>query len=230
MTQIIAIEGYKIFQSDWSCLGYLYEVGKVHEFQGEIQMEKSGLHFCPRALDCIRYYKPSGLYKYAQVKGSDQILTSGDKCVTNKLEVIKEISYHDFQKLCTGILKTSSCQTTYINGIKQGKYIEYYRNGQIKLQSYYVKNHFHGLAEQWNQLGVRQNYIIYLQGEIVQKLTPHADGSIRISYTIGYKHPLHKHVDTWGMGYDTIFYRMVKENTFTHDDVIRYAEYVLRRF
>jgi hypothetical protein len=179
-TNTIRVEGYKIFQSDWSCLGYPYQVGKTHEFEGEIQMEKAGLHFCSRALDCIRYYKPDPRFKYAKVRGSDQIITIGDKSVTNRLQIIKELSHKEFMQLCTGRLKTTRCQTTYQNGIKKGEYIEWHNNGTMILKCQYDNNKLHGLAEEWNQHGIRISYKFYARGNLIHQFIPFLDGKIKI--------------------------------------------------
>ncbi len=174
--------GYKIFQSDWSCLGYQYQVGKVHDFEGEIQMEKSGFHFCARALDCMRYYPLDPRRKYAQVKASNQIITVGDKSVTNRLQIIKEITPKGFIKLCTGVLKTAHAETTYENGLKKGKAIEFHtgENQTVKVICHYDNNKLHGLSEEFDRKGTRTFYNLYRKGQIIHQFTQFLDGKIRV--------------------------------------------------
>ena len=50
------INGYKVFNPDWTCKGFQYEVGKTYEMEEEPVLCNSGFHFCERALDCFNYY------------------------------------------------------------------------------------------------------------------------------------------------------------------------------
>lgn len=181
-TNKVSVEGYKIFQSDWSCLGYSYQVGKTNEFEGEIQMEKAGLHFCPRALDCIRYYKLDYHFKYAKVRGSNQVITVGDKCVTNRLEILEEITYPQFMKLCTGTVITKLSKTTYKEGLKCGEYTEWFPSTdgkqQLKIRSQYENNQLHGLTEEWDRKGRKTHYSLYVRGRLIRKYTIYVDGTM----------------------------------------------------
>ena len=51
------MKGYKVFCSDWTCLGFQYEVGKTYEMDAtEIKLCNRGFHFCKRLVDCFSYY------------------------------------------------------------------------------------------------------------------------------------------------------------------------------
>ena len=39
------VKGYKVFNPDWTCSGFQYEVGKTFEHDGNIEMCGSGFHF-----------------------------------------------------------------------------------------------------------------------------------------------------------------------------------------
>ena len=41
---IKSILAYKVFNSDWTCRGFQYEVGKTYSIKGEPVMCKSGFH------------------------------------------------------------------------------------------------------------------------------------------------------------------------------------------
>src|SRR5271170_960253 len=96
------MEGFKIFNHDWTCLKTKYTVGKKHQYEDTIRMCSAGFHFCQRALDCLNYYPLSADNKYAKVKAYNQIITEYDKSVTNCLEIVEEIPFETFKQLCTG--------------------------------------------------------------------------------------------------------------------------------
>src|SRR5277367_2630742 len=74
----VSMEGFKIFNSDWTCLKTQYILGDTHHYKEKIEMCKSGFHFCQRALDCLNYYDLAPNNKYARVKAYDQIMTEHD--------------------------------------------------------------------------------------------------------------------------------------------------------
>ncbi len=193
----MATDGFKIFNSDWSCQGYQYIMGKIHQFEGPIKMAESGLHFCPKALDCLHYYKPDPKNKYARVRGYDQIESEDDKCVTNQLEVIEEIPFEDFMKLCNGKLityylavngkKQIKSETTYKNGKKSGPCSEWFGNGQLKWKGYYLDNRLHGLTGEWNLKGHPQRFPLYEQGKLKKTYSvSYYNGQAIIGYFYSY--------------------------------------------
>lgn len=50
------MKGYKGFNSDWTCKGFQYEVGKTYETEEKIEPCKSGFHFCEKLEDCFEHY------------------------------------------------------------------------------------------------------------------------------------------------------------------------------
>ena len=109
------MKGYKVFNSDWTCLGFQYEVGKTYEMDAtEIRLCNNGFHFCERLIDCFSYY---GFYpenKVAEVEALGAILTDGTKFCTNKIRIIREIdwcevlNFVNIGKDCTGYGNTGS--------------------------------------------------------------------------------------------------------------------------
>ena len=89
------INGYKVFNSDWTCRGFQYEVGKIYEHEGEISPCKSGFHFCKKAADCFGYYDFDSNNKVAEVEALGDIKTDGDKSVTNKIKIVRELSWNE---------------------------------------------------------------------------------------------------------------------------------------
>ncbi len=107
--------GYKIFNGDFKCLGYQYEVGKtclLYDDDGNALHPKvcsRGFHYCLEAIDCLAFYDMLPSYRYAQVRAFGFISHDTEeeedntKRSTNKLLVEREISFEEWQKICTCI-------------------------------------------------------------------------------------------------------------------------------
>ena len=93
------MKGYKVFNSDWTCRGFQYEVGKTYEHEGEISPCNSGFHFCKRAVDCFNYYPFNSNNRVAEVEALGEIKTDGNKSVTNKIKIVRELSWHEVLEL-----------------------------------------------------------------------------------------------------------------------------------
>ena len=103
------MKGYKIFCSDWTCLGFQYEVGKTYEMDAtEIKLCDKGFHFCKRLVDCFSYYGFDPENKFAEVEALGAILTDGRKYCTNKIKIIREMNWQEVLDMsnigndCTG--------------------------------------------------------------------------------------------------------------------------------
>lgn len=106
------MKGYKVFNPDWTCRGYQFEVGKIFTEDVTPVCCEKGFHFCTKAADCFDYYyyafNPNN--KVAEVEALGDIDTSNDdsKCSTNKIHIIREITWHEVLDLvnigeaCTG--------------------------------------------------------------------------------------------------------------------------------
>ena len=89
------MRGYKVFNPDWTCRGFQYEVGKIYETDDKLKMCEQGFHFCKVAVDCFNYYQFDSNNKVAEVIAHGEVVEDGDKCVTNKLEIVREIEWHE---------------------------------------------------------------------------------------------------------------------------------------
>ena len=87
------IKGFKVFNPDWTCRDFHYEVGKVYAIPIEPIVCGEGFHFCKRAIDCFNYYPFDPKSKVAEVIALGKIAEGGDKCATNKIEIVREISW-----------------------------------------------------------------------------------------------------------------------------------------
>ena len=87
------IKGYKVFNQDWTCRGKKYEVGKIYTQGGKLEVCGNGLHFCKIAVDCFNYYRFDSTNRVAEVIAHGDIAEEKDKCCTDKLEIVREVSW-----------------------------------------------------------------------------------------------------------------------------------------
>ena len=111
------VKGYKVFNPDWTCRGFQYEVGKTFEHDGNIELCGSGFHFCQKASDCFNYYDFNSNNKVAEVEALDLVETEGNKSVTNKIHIVREIPWQELLTIvntgkdCTGLENTGNWNT-----------------------------------------------------------------------------------------------------------------------
>ena len=103
------MKGYKVFNPDWTCRGFQYEVGQSYKHKGALNICRSGFHFCRVAADCFNYYKFDSNNKVAEVEALGLVESDGDKSVTDEIKVIRELSWAEVLELvntgkgCTGL-------------------------------------------------------------------------------------------------------------------------------
>ena len=104
------MKGYKVFNSDWTCRGFQFEVGKTFTEDVTPVCCDRGFHFFTKAADCFKYYDFDPDNKVAEVEALGDIDTNNDdsKCSTNKIHIIREITWQEVLDLvnlgkgCTG--------------------------------------------------------------------------------------------------------------------------------
>ena len=111
------VRGFKVFNPDWTCRGFQYEVGKIFEEDVEPSCCDRGFHFCENAADCFNYYSFNPDNKVAEVIAYGDIVREGDKCCTNKIKIVREIPWQELLtivntgKSCTGLCNTGNRNT-----------------------------------------------------------------------------------------------------------------------
>lgn len=95
------VKGYKVFNPDWTCLGFQYEVGKTYEEDVTPKCCNKGFHFCKELKDCFSYYSFDPDNKVAKVIALGEIDEKLDdsKCCTNKIQIVEEISWEDVLRM-----------------------------------------------------------------------------------------------------------------------------------
>jgi hypothetical protein len=89
------VKGYKVFEPDWTCRGFQYEVGKTYEEDVTPRVCERGFHFCKKAADCFSYYPFDPKSKVAEVIALGEIDEDEDKCCTNRIQIIREVSWEE---------------------------------------------------------------------------------------------------------------------------------------
>lgn len=89
------VKGYKVFNPDWTCRGKQYTCPGKFEEDVDLSVCKRGMHFCKRLIDCFNYYDFKSDNKVAEVKAYGNVVSENGKSCTDKLEIIKELNWHE---------------------------------------------------------------------------------------------------------------------------------------
>ena len=117
------MKGYKVFEPDWTCRGFQYEVGETYEEDVTPSCCNIGFHFCTELIECFNYYSFDPNNKVAEIEALGEIdaKADGSKCCTNKIKIVREISWEEVLKK----VNTGKANTGYRNS---GDYNSGYRN------------------------------------------------------------------------------------------------------
>lgn len=115
------VRGYKVFNSDWTCRGKQYTCPGKFEENVKLLICSRGIHFCKKAVDCFNYYDFNPDFHVAEVVAYGRVVERDDKCVTDKLEIVREIPWHEVLDLtntgnnCTGFKNIGDKNSGYWN-------------------------------------------------------------------------------------------------------------------
>lgn len=116
------MRGYKVFNPNWTCKNFQFEVGKTFEEDVDLECCSRGFHFCTKLVDCFRYYSFDPNNRVAEIEALGDIVTHEDdsKCATNKIHIVKELSWQEVLDMVnTGIGCTGFKNTGHMNTGKQ---------------------------------------------------------------------------------------------------------------
>ena len=109
------IRGFKVFNPDWTCRDKQYTCPGAFEEDVTPSVCDRGMHFCKKAADCFNYYSFNPENKVAEVIAyADRTVEDGDKCATNYLEIVREISWQEVLEIvntgkgCTGLCNSGN--------------------------------------------------------------------------------------------------------------------------
>ena len=106
------MKAYKVFDQDWNCRGYQYEIGKTYEMEESPVLCHRGFHACIKAIDCFNYKDFDSNNKVAEVDLIGIVVgLDGDKQATNKITIVREIKWTELLDM----VNTGSGNTGYRN-------------------------------------------------------------------------------------------------------------------
>ena len=118
------MKGYKVFNPDWTCRNFQYEVGQVYIMDAKPKCCGIGFHFCEKAVDCFNFYKFDSENKVAEVEAFGDVDPDGVKSCTNKIKIVRELTWHEVLDLvnigkdCMGICNSGNRNSgNYNSGI-----------------------------------------------------------------------------------------------------------------
>ena len=121
MSETGVVKGFKVFNPDWTCSpnGNTKQYTCPGKFEEDITPIRCGrgMHFCKNAADCFNYYNFNPENKVAEVIAYGDIAEEGDKCCTNKLEIVREIPWAELLEIvnmgkgCTGLCNSGDCNS-----------------------------------------------------------------------------------------------------------------------
>lgn len=116
MSEIGTIKGFKVFNPDWTCSpnGNTKQYTCPGKFEENITpyLCGHGMHFCKKVADCFNYYNFNPKNKVAEVIAYGDIVEEGNKCCTNKLEIVREIPWAELLEIVnTGNGDTGLCNS-----------------------------------------------------------------------------------------------------------------------
>ena len=123
MSKQKVVKGYKVFNPDWTCMGFQYQVGKCYEIPEKPVVCERGFHFCKNLLDCYEHYRFDENNKVAEVTayGDIDIDEYEKKYCTNKIKIEKELNWNEVLNMvntgknCTGFRNTGDWNTGNYN-------------------------------------------------------------------------------------------------------------------
>ena len=108
------MKGFKVFNPDWTCRGFQFEVGKIYEEDVKPMVCDRGFHFCEKAADCFDFYSFNPENKVAEVEALGEVDSDGKKSCTDKIHIIRELTWHEVLDLvnlgkdCTGLCNSGN--------------------------------------------------------------------------------------------------------------------------
>ena len=115
------IKGFKVFNPDWTCSpnGNTKQYTCPGKFEEDVTPIRcgQGMHFCKVAADCFNYYSFNPDNHVAEVAAYGEVVEEGDKCATNKLEIIREIPWAELLEMvntgkgCAGLCNSGDCNS-----------------------------------------------------------------------------------------------------------------------
>ena len=117
MSETKATKGFKVFNPNWTCKNKQYTCPGKFEEDVNPSICEQGMHFCKNAADCFQYYAFDPNNKVAEVIAYGEVVEDGNKCATDKLEIVREIPWAELLEIvntgkgCSGLCNSGNCNS-----------------------------------------------------------------------------------------------------------------------
>ena len=114
MNEQTPVKGYKVFNPDWTCRAFQYVCPGTFEEAVIPSTCNAGFHFCLKAADCFNYYDFDAKNKVAEVIALGDVDCRGDKCCTNKIQIVREVPWSELLEIvntgkgCSGLCNSGN--------------------------------------------------------------------------------------------------------------------------
>ena len=85
------VKGFKGFNEDLTCRGFQYEIGKTYKHNGEVELCRSGFHFCRKLKDVHNFYNLK-TSRICEIEAKGKIDDDGVKSVCSRMRIVREVS------------------------------------------------------------------------------------------------------------------------------------------
>ena len=85
------VKGFKGFDEDLTCRGFQYEIGKTYKHNGEVELCRSGFHFCRKLKDVHHFYNLK-TSRICEIEADGKIDDDGVKSVCSRMRIVREVS------------------------------------------------------------------------------------------------------------------------------------------
>ena len=95
------MKGYKVFNRNWKCGNFQFSVGRTFEKDITPSRDEVGFCFCQELKDCFDQFFFDDKCKVAEIEavGDIDIYKDDNTYYTNKIKIIREISWEEVIKL-----------------------------------------------------------------------------------------------------------------------------------
>ena len=93
------MSGFKVFEHDWTYFGKQYDCPGVFKENMVSLGDKQGISFCKRAIDCFYCYSLNPENRISEVIALGDVVEVGNICYTNKIKLVREISWEELLQM-----------------------------------------------------------------------------------------------------------------------------------
>jgi hypothetical protein len=112
------VRGYKVFNPDFTCRDFKFQVGETYQIEGPIEICRKGFHFCLNAAHCFSYYGFDSKNIVCEVEALGEVQTHSEdsKVCTDKIKIVRQLTWEEVLKVANqGKENTGHSNSGYSN-------------------------------------------------------------------------------------------------------------------